>query len=351
MYFIDSTATFICGALCILFAIIQFRNSCVNEQARKKVRQLHRVLWAALLIDGTIAVVLSIDIRGAFGILNHVFRGICVLVMTSVINMACVEWVVNLMCYTIDLGGSQFNLFSKFQFVVKLAANLGCFTAATLTAYFCLSENRIIYMTILMFYMDFIALTSVCFQIFAMASLYRFTKQKLEENRARRELLSNEHDQLEERFKIPICKFILTCWSVFFIFIALVACGAVLLRLEKVRNMKLNEMIDTDPDNYIFNVFLLLGFFGMVLGGLLGILLCWIPLSEKSEEGKDWISALTKFVLRLTWKLIGNKIFTGIDQENEKRIDVTAADIPRTDQSEATQFNLTFPKQTSVSSN
>jgi hypothetical protein len=74
-------------------------------------------------------------------------------------NAECVEWIVNLMCYSMVLCGcaleDQLELIVRNQFGINFVSSLGCFVANAIQAWLCIIHNRAVYMTITLFYLSF----------------------------------------------------------------------------------------------------------------------------------------------------------------------------------------------------
>jgi hypothetical protein len=309
-YFADAAAVFFLGAATVAIAITQIVNYRRNRVARERARQFHKIVWVCMILDGILSMIMAVDLRGVLIIYDYKARGLMVLLLTANILTPCIEWTVNLIKYVATLE-SFGQAHERLELAVKLMANLGYYVVLVVVIVLANQTDKAKTIILVLLYLDMICLISLVFQFYAMRKLYTFTVEKLVMNTQGRGMLKNETDQMEERFKLPVSRMLLTWTAVSFLSVLFTTCTVLILD-PQVGDTRISVLFYSNPNAYRFDFFTLLIVMCMVTGGCLAVLLSWIPLDEDKH---DWISRLTFTSLHLTWKLLGSKIFGKVEKQ------------------------------------
>jgi hypothetical protein len=308
-YYIESAVCLVLGILCFIIPGVQVHNVRNNPVKRKKVYSLHLVVWTCIIAVGFLTLILTLDLRGAFGILPLNVRLAIYILDIGFVAIGCIEWAVGLVCVVavsagiFSLKGSQREIWMKVVPIVLYYA-IG-FSMEVISS----QTNQMRYIGFIFLYLALFCAWSACLQIFSMIALYRHFMGGLEMKTSSKSVEMVEED-FKKNFKMPVCRLLMTFLMTILVFVAQLI-GGISMAFTTTENVQTSDVLTADPNNYQISSLFAFVTCAMLLVLLAGLIVAWIP--RECTDGPDVVTKATSLALELTWTMAGKWIFAGAD--------------------------------------
>eukprot|EP00475_Leptophrys_vorax_P043019 TRINITY_DN8151_c0_g2_i1.p1 TRINITY_DN8151_c0_g2~~TRINITY_DN8151_c0_g2_i1.p1 ORF type:complete len:337 (+),score=53.47 TRINITY_DN8151_c0_g2_i1:77-1087(+) len=316
-YYLESGSITLFEVITLVYGIFQFYwHSWRHSTPNPKIRKIHRLTWGCLIVNGAIGIPGSIDFQGVFGLIPTSITVSVFIIQSGNCLWVTAHWIWALIEQARMMQGfPQSPDSERNELLWRTTLVLGYY-ACIVCEFILLVKQITTRVFITPIFLLLINIFSLWMQVTTMKRLYHHVIAKKRLQNHSREMLQHEVQQMEDLFKRPVSKLLLTSITTVVVILDKLMFTSVVFLTAPL-------LLETpDPEHFTTSYSLVSVMLNAYALFLLTCLIAWLPVGQK-----DCITSAATAVQRATWRLLGSCVFPGVDNTSDNDTQLSKATI------------------------